>query len=58
MNVDLTSTGADKKIDLTGATNLISAKIAGKIKSVTFKSNGDLETLEISAALESLTIDG
>lgn len=58
LNVDLTSTGADKKIDLTGAANLISAKIAGKIKSVTFKSNGDLETLEISAALESLTIDG
>ena len=57
LNLDLTADAADKKIDLTGAANLIDAKIAGKIKTVTFSGNGDLEKLSISAALQSLTIN-
>ena len=59
VSVDLTAgdAAADNTIDLTGHNSLLSARIAGKIDTVTFSGNTDLETLDISAALENLTID-
>ena len=57
VTVNLTADAADKSIDLTGAQGLLSATIAGKIESVTFSGNNDLETLDITAALQNLTID-
>ena len=57
VTVNLTADAADKSIDLTGAQGLLSATIAGKIEGVTFSGNNDLETLDITAALQNLTID-
>ena len=57
VTVDITADAADNWINLTGHANLLSATIAGKIDTVTFSGNTDLETLAISAALENLTIN-
>ena len=55
--LSLTLDAADKKVDLTDAKGLISATIAGKVKSVLLVNNDDLNTLNLSAAVESLTIN-
>jgi hypothetical protein len=57
VSVDLTMDAADKKADFTGATDLESAKIAGKVKTVTFSGNSNLTSLDLTAAIESLTIN-
>jgi hypothetical protein len=54
--VDLTMDAADKKADFTGATDLETASIAGKVKTVTFSGNSNLTQLTLTAAIESLTI--
>ena len=56
ISLDVTADAKDKEIDLTDASKLITAKIAGKIKTVLFTGNSDLETIDITAALEALTI--
>ena len=56
ITLDVTADAKDKEIDLTDATKLITDKIAGKIKTVLFTGNSDLETIDITAALEALTI--
>lgn|GEM_PF-4977933 len=57
ITADLTMDASDKKADFTGAGDLESATIAGAVKTVTFSGNSNLTTLDLTAAIESLTIN-
>lgn len=54
--LNLTMDAADKTIDLTDAEGLKSASISGEVKAITLNNNSDITTLEISAAVETLTV--
>lgn len=57
VSVNITANAASKAINFTGASSLVDVTIDGKIKTVTLVDNGQLESVNITAALESLTIN-
>lgn len=57
ITADLTMDASAKKADFTGAGDLESATIAGAVQTVTFSGNSNLTTLDLTAAIESLTIN-